>query len=314
VAKSALDKFKDQVTVASSTPAKPAKPASSGMIDLNTASEEELNALPGIGSVKAKAIVEGRPYASLADFESRGIVAKSALDKFKDQVMVSATAAKTKTTNAAIQAAPAGIIDLNTATAAELNALPGIGDVKAKAIIEGRPYASLSDFESRGIIAKSTFDKLRDQVTVAAAPSKAKAAAADAADEANPPEPMGKIDLNTATADELEALPGIGPVKAKAIVDGRPYASMADFEAKGIIAKSTFDKLRDAVEIVPMSGSAKATTEAGQGTPGQIAARKRIKMCGAQWRAAKADNKIPAGMTWPQFWSRCNTALKSRGY
>jgi hypothetical protein len=37
-------------------------------------------------------------------------------------------------------------------------------------------------------------------------------------------------------------------------------------------------------------------------------------MCGAKWRAAKAADKIPSGMTWPQYWSQCNTALKDRGY
>ena len=36
--------------------------------------------------------------------------------------------------------------------------------------------------------------------------------------------------------------------------------------------------------------------------------------CFLLWRAAKAANKIPSGMTWPQYWSQCNTALKERGY
>ena len=61
-----------------------------------------------------------------------------------------------------------------------------------------------------------------------------------------------------------------------------------------------------------MSGSGKASSS--QGTPGQVAAQKRIRMCGAKWRAARADDKIPSGMTWPQYWSQCNTALKARGY
>ena len=102
----------------------------------------------------------------------------------------------------------------------------------------------------------------------------------------------------------------VGPARAKAIVDGRPYASLAEFEAKGIVPASVFDRFKSATEVT----SAKAQAAAGNGTPGQLAAQKRIKMCGAKWRAAKADGKIPAGMTWPQYWSQCNTALKQRGY
>ena len=122
--------------------AKDAKPAASAtaMLDLNTATLEQLNDLPGIGPSKAKAIVEGRPYTSLADFESKGIVANSAFDKFKDQVTVAAVAAKAKP--AAEAKASGGVIDLNTATVEELNALPGIGPAKAKAIVEGRPYVA----------------------------------------------------------------------------------------------------------------------------------------------------------------------------
>ncbi|MCX7351561.1 MAG: helix-hairpin-helix domain-containing protein, partial [Alphaproteobacteria bacterium] len=40
------------------------------------------------------------------------------------------------------------------------------------------------------------------------------------------------IDLNRATVDQLETLPGIGPAKAKAIVEGRPYTSLKDFESR----------------------------------------------------------------------------------
>ncbi|MBB6306192.1 hypothetical protein [Xanthobacter tagetidis] len=46
-------------------------------------------------------------------------------------------------------------------------------------------------------------------------------------------------------------------------------------------------------------------------TPGQLAARERMKECGAQWRTQKEAGKIPDGQTWPQYWSACNKRLKA---
>lgn len=280
-------------------------------LDLNTATVEELQALPGIGAVKAKAIVEGRPYTSLKDFESRNIVPPATVEKFKSQVTVSRTKTKPATTDtAATQSAeqPAGKVDLNTATVEQLQALPGIGPAKAKAIVESRPYTSLKDFESRNILAASALEKVKGQIAVSR--TAAKPVTTQIVDEQNPPEPVGKIDLNSATAEELEMLPGVGPARAKAIVDGRPYTSLAQFESKGLLPPAAFGKLKSAVEVVPVAGKAAST----QGSTAKEAAQKRIRMCGSMWRAAKAENTLPSGATWPQYWSQCNAALKNQGY
>jgi hypothetical protein len=45
-------------------------------------------------------------------------------------------------------------------------------------------------------------------------------------------------------------------------------------------------------------------------SPAQVAFRARISECGDQWQQAKASNKT-RGMTWPQYWSACNTRLKA---
>ena len=58
-----------------------------------------------------------------------------------------------------------------------------------------------------------------------------------------------KVNLNTATQPELEALPGIGPVTASKIISDRPYQQVEDLLNKKVVSKAIFEKIKDSLVL-----------------------------------------------------------------
>lgn len=56
-----------------------------------------------------------------------------------------------------------------------------------------------------------------------------------------------KIDINTATIDQLKAFPGIGDAYAKRIVDGRPYTAKNQLLSRGVLPAATYNKIKDKI-------------------------------------------------------------------
>ncbi len=69
-------------------------------------------------------------------------------------------------------------------------------------------------------------------------PSTAKPAAATATD---------KLDINTATADQLKAFPGIGDAYSKRIIDGRPYTAKNQLVSRGVLPEGVYNKIKDQI-------------------------------------------------------------------
>jgi DNA uptake protein ComE-like DNA-binding protein len=147
-------------------------------VDVNTASQKELEALPGIGVATARKIIAGRPYASVSDL-SRAGVSQRTIDKIGGLVTAGRPTyvpapRRTEPRPSTPRSRPTegttrALVDLNTASQHDLEALPAIGFFTARKIIASRPYRSVDDLGRAGVSA-SAIAKIRGLVTVSAPP------------------------------------------------------------------------------------------------------------------------------------------------
>jgi len=232
-------------------------------------------------------------------------------------------------------------VDINTATQAELEALPGVGEATAKKIIAGRPYSSVKDL-SRAGVSDATITKISPLVKAGrgskseAKEKEAPASKAAPAAAAPPPAPASgsssgsstsksstkgstaaaaaPVDLNTASQKDLEALPGVGAATAKKIIAGRPYSSVADLSKAGVSQK-TIDKISSNVTVsggrtassaapvppgapAPSSTSASSSKSASAGAPASSGSKASSSSKSASSAEAPYQPPPSPGMVW----------------
>lgn len=198
------------------------------LVDVNSANLATLESLPGIGPTLAQRIIDGRPYKGPEDLEKVKGLTKSKVTALKGQVAFGPTAT-TRT-------APATTVAAGAAT---------------KSAVSTNAAAAKQTATKAGSTAKSTdLTTAPDTANSKAPTAGAKATSAKSNGKLTPGQ---KVNINKASYQELDALPGIGSTKAQAIIDYRtqkgPFKTIEDIQnVKGIKAGS-FSKIKDYIKV-----------------------------------------------------------------
>ena len=120
-------------------------------------------------------------------------------------------------------AAPsAALIDVNSADETALDALPGVGPARGKAIVANRPYTDKQQLLDKKVLPANVYAGLQDKIAL--------------------------VNVNkTPAADMAKILPNVGPVRAQQIVDKRPYATPQDLVTKGALTQGVLDSIKGLV-------------------------------------------------------------------
>ena len=154
------------------------EPSKAALININTATSEELQALSGIGEAKAAAIIAYREehgaFNNISEIMNVSGIGEKIFENIRDSITTGDTSPSEGTSQSGGMGQPAppetALVNINTATSKELQVLSGIGEAKAAAIIAYREehgaFGDISEIMNVSGIGEKIFEGIRRQITV----------------------------------------------------------------------------------------------------------------------------------------------------
>lgn len=140
-------------------------------------------------------------------------------------------------------------IDLNNAAKETIETLPGVGPKLAQAIIEGRPYRVIDDLDRVKGIGPAKLEQIRSHVFIVPMRTTNEYPVVKLPAPAAVKAP--RVNINKATQQELEKLPGIGPGRAKAIIAARPFQKPEDVQRIPNLKGAAYGRIKDLITVAP---------------------------------------------------------------
>jgi DNA uptake protein ComE-like DNA-binding protein len=245
-------------------------------VDLNTASEKDLQELPGVGEATAKKIIAGRPYKSIGPALSKAGLNDAEIAKLKGLVTFTEAKADTKAADKSTEKKSDKMAD--KAKSSDNGKMTDT----AKSADKGASSSKMDAKSGKDAMAKST-DKTADKMTKSTDKSTDKSADKMSGSKT----PGVKIDLNLASQSELEQLPEVGAATAMKIIAGRPYKSVEDLSHAGVTEKQIA-----AIKPLVMVSDVKTVAKADSKTEAEAKSSKKSDKMDSAAGKKSADGKM----------------------
>lgn len=221
-------------------------------ININTASSTSLQTLPGVGPSVADAIIAARPFKNVAALKDVRGIGEARYAEIRPLVTVGRTGSANvgtagSSTRGADKASQRSQREVDQQAPSSGSASPAENrSTRGADKASQRPQKSI---DQEAPATASTPPLTPSTTRGADKASQRPQREVDREPSASPGRSAEKVNINTASQSELESLLGIGPVKAQAIIDNRPYKTKEDIMKVPGIKEGVYAQIEDQIKV-----------------------------------------------------------------